>query len=175
MANRVARGKMAITLNRESACADRPGNRASITKKVPEGLKHSPSGGPNGSTTSHGTTTAYRFPYPRSKNSSICTAAVPPKGLRAQLSTAAMEPALLPGSRVSALTASLAGNQTPTAASKLAGEPPATCSSRTSASHSTPRRGQRPASGTIRSDLWCDHGGRCSRVARVVTQRENCR
>ena len=32
-------------------------------RKVPEGLKASPSGGPNGSTTSHGTRTAYRFPY----------------------------------------------------------------------------------------------------------------
>jgi hypothetical protein len=32
-------------------------------RKVPEGLKPSPSGGPNGSTTSHGTRTAYRFRY----------------------------------------------------------------------------------------------------------------
>jgi hypothetical protein len=30
--------------------------------KVPEGLKASPSGGPDGSTTSHGTRTAYRSP-----------------------------------------------------------------------------------------------------------------
>ena len=30
--------------------------------KVPEGLKPSPSGGPDGSTTSHGTRTAYRSP-----------------------------------------------------------------------------------------------------------------
>ena len=138
---RVAWGWTPTILNSWSVRGDHQGNRTSITNKGARRTQDSPSGGPNGSDTSHGTRTAYPFQYSFGKNFSISTTAMSAEGLSVRLCARAMESTLLPPVGVPLGTASLAGSQTPTATAKPSGGPPATRRSRTPTPWQATRRG----------------------------------
>ena len=137
-----------------------------LERKVPEGLNESPSGGPNGSSTSHGTTPAYALPQVCRKSCSISDAAVPSQRVRPHVCAAALEPALLPGAGVLAVATALAGGQTATTATHPRRSPPATRGGPAAAPSPTTYAGSCSTDRTSPPDP----GSSCA--VRVVTQQE---
>jgi hypothetical protein len=129
----------------------------------------SPSGGPNGSTTSPGTRSAYPIPSVPAQHPPVSAADLSPEGLWWRVSAAGVEPTLLPRAGMSRVAPPLAGRQTPTSAAASSGEAAAARRGRTPASSSPAgseghRRGRRTASA---------RHARSGDAARVVTQRQN--
>ena len=91
------------------------------------GGHHSSPGCPKGESTSHGTRASYDRNRGFGQREAVEAAELPPQGVWAEFSAAAVEPALLPGARVSRGGETLAGGQTAAAASGHAGGTAAAC------------------------------------------------
>ena len=163
------KGRSCGRLN-EGLGGGREGGRASAAEtKVPEGLRDSPSGGPKGSSNSHGTSTAYLFYEIFAKSEPVSTTAVPPQGLPTHLRVGPLEPTLLSRAGLPPPATPLAGREAAASSPAPSGEPPAACGGRTvpppTPTGTATRHDCRKLPSSPRS-----RPGASSRAARVVTQ-----
>ena len=102
-------------------------------------------GRPQGVVTSHGTVAAYQQPVLACQWATAGMAEVSSQGVRAEVSGATIQPALLPRAGMSEGVASLAGGQAATETPRRRGRAPAACRGGTAATPAEGIRGQNAA------------------------------